>query len=158
MLFTLLCGTARAQTPTDSLPDDPGAIRFVVTKMQDISFGAFSRTGSGTITISNTGIRSATGSVTLLSLGASYYQAIFAIEAPSGTVVTILNGPDVTLTGSNGGTATLQLGNSNPASPFATTATPPATNPVGIGGTLTVSGSSPPGTYSGTFSVTFNYQ
>ena len=156
-LFTLLYCSASAQDPTDSLPGDPGGVD--VSKVQDLSFGAFSAgAGSGTVTISNSGTRSSTGGVTLLNLGVSYFNAVFDIEAPPGTIITVINGSNINLTGSNGGTATLQIGSCSPASPFTTTASPPSRTPVSIGGTLTVGSSPTPGTYSGTFSVTFNYQ
>ena len=142
--------------PTDSLPGDPGALS--VYTVRNMSFGAFScgSTG-GTITVSNTGIRSATGSVIPLNMGVLYFQSIFDIDAPVGTVVSILNGPDATLTGSNGGTMSMHIGNSDPGSPFITTVTQPVRTPVNIGATLTVGNPSanPPGTYNGTFYITF---
>ena len=146
-----------AQGPTDSLPDDPGAVS--IYNVQNMSFGAFSvGAGGGTVSVSTSGTRSATGSVTLLNMGISYFNATFEIEAPPATIITVVNGSNINLTGSNGGTATLQLGSCSPASPFITLALPPARTSVKIGGTLTMSGSPPPGNYSGTFSVTFNYQ
>jgi hypothetical protein len=148
-----------AQNPTDSLPGDPGLV--AIYNVQNMSFGAFTTSGSGgTITVSNSGTRTATGSVTPLNLGVSYYQSIFEIDAPVGTIISILNGPATTLTGSNGGSVSVAIGNSQPASPFSTTAVQPARTQVNIGGTLTVgnSASSPPGSYSGTISITFNYQ
>jgi len=130
-----------------------------VTSVQNLSFGAFSQ-GSlgGTVSISANGSRSVTGSIVPLNLGVSYFQAIFEIEAPEGTVVSIMNGGNVTLTGSNGGSMMLQIGNSDPASPFAITIPPPGKTRVNFGGTLTIGSpaQNPPGSYSGTFSITFN--
>jgi len=130
-----------------------------VTVAQNMSFGAFSRgNNGGTITISNSGTRSVTGDVALLNLGISYYESIFEVEAALGTVVSITNGPNVTLTGSNGGTMTMQIGSSNPASPFINSVAPPGRTAVRIGGTLTVGNAtaSPAGSYSGTFNITFH--
>jgi hypothetical protein len=157
LVFCLAQG-AFAQNPTDDdLPPDPGAIS--ITRAQDLLFGAFSKTGSGgTVTVLNNGSRMATGGIVLLNLGQVYYPAIFEIEAPPGTIISILNGPDATLTGSNGGALTLTLGSCSPASPFTTTVASPGTTSVSIGGTLTVGASNPPGTYSGSFSVIVNYQ
>ena len=157
VLFTIFCHCARAQNPTDSLPGDPG-FSLTVTKVQDLSFGAFSLSGSdGTVTVSNTGSRTASGSITLLNLSTPFYQAIFDVQAPEGYLLTITNGPDVSLTGSRGGSALLHLGDCYPTLPTMTTAAQPTLS-INIGGTLTVSGSSPPGTYTGTFAVTFNYE
>ena len=148
-----------AQTPTDSLPGDPGGL-YVYT-IQNLSFGAFyhGNTG-GSVIIENDGSRSVTGDVVGLNLGITYFNAIFEIEAPPGSIVSILNGPDATLTGSNGGSMTLHIGTSSPATPFITTAPPPSRTQVTVGGTLTVgnNAASPTGTYTGTFYITFNYE
>ena len=147
------------QDPTDSLPPDPGAI--YVFPSQELRFGASTQTGTGgTITIGTDGTRTVGGSVIGLNLGIMYYQAIIDVECPPGSLISITNGPDALLTGSNGGNATLHIGNSDPGSPFSTSIAPPGRTHVNIGGTLTVGNpsASPPGVYSGTFSVTFNYE
>lgn len=144
------------QGPTDSLPPDPGAL--AISTVQDMKFGAFylGNTG-GTIKIATNGTRSVTGSVVLLSMGIMYCQAIFDVQAPEGTIVSIWNGPDAPLTGSNGGSVSLHIDASNPVSPFNSTVAPPGRTSVNIGGTITVPAGSPtPGTYSGSFYITFN--
>lgn len=130
-----------------------------VNTIQSLSFGAFAQgINGGTVTVSGQGIRSATGTVVLFDLGQQYHQALFDVAAPAGTIITITNGPDATLAGSNGGAMTLSLGISSPASPMS--ADPSGTTRVSIGATLTVGNesASPPGNYSGTFSITFNNQ
>ena len=148
-----------AQTPTDTLPGDPGGL-YVYT-IQNLAFGAFyhGNTG-GSVIIENDGSRSTTGDLVALNLGITYFNAIFEIEAPPGTIVSILNGPDATLTGSNGGSMTLSIGTSSPAAPFNTVLSPPSRTQVNIGGTLTVgnNAASPPGAYTGTFYITFNHE
>lgn len=148
-----------AQTPTDSLPGDPGAI--TVYTVQNMSFGAFSQgAGGGTLVLSNSGSRSSTGTVLPLNLGATYFHAIFEIDAPVGTIISILNGPAATLTGSNGGSMTLNLGTSSPGSPFSTSVASPGRTQVNVGGTLTVGNqaATPSGNYTGTFYITFNQE
>jgi hypothetical protein len=138
--------------------DPPRPISVFIYPQQGLQFGALSQGASGgTVVISPTGSRSATGDVTLLNLGVPYSAALFGIEANPGTLITILNGPDATLTGSNGGTMTVHLGGSDPASPFVCTVPRPGRNMVQIGGTLNVGSplASPPGSYSGTFTITF---
>ena len=149
----------KAQDPTDSLPGDPGAI-YVYT-YQNLQFGVFAQGGSGgTITVSNSGGRSATGSIILINQGGSFFQSIIDVEATPGSLISITNGADATLTGSNGGTVTLTIGNSDPVSPFNTSVSPPARTPVNIGGTLTIGNpaASPPGVYTGVFYITFNQE
>ena len=148
-----------AQNPTDSLPPDPGAIS--VYTMQNLAFGAFSHGNSGgNVILSNAGGRSVTGDVIALNLGVLFYNAIFELDAPLGTIISIMNGPNVSLSSSNGGSISLEIGNSNPASPFVTTVPQPGRTQINIGGTLTVGGplANPPGTYSGTFYITFNQE
>jgi len=149
MLMTFL--EVQAQEP----PPRPVS---VTTTAQNLSFGAFCHGPvGGSVIINSGGSRSATGDVVLLNLGYSFSTALFNLVANPGTVISILNGPDVSLPGSNGGSMTLHIGNSNPESPFVTTMVPPVPTLLNIGGTLTVKNplSNPPGSYSGTFDITF---
>lgn len=162
-LFILILGFISvfsfAQNPTDTIPQDPGAMS--VYTIQNLSFGAFSHGNTGgNVIISNSGTRSVTGDVIPLNMGVQYFHAIFEIDAPQGSIISILNGPDATLTGSNGGSISLQIGNSDPASPFTITVPQPVRTQVNIGGTLTVGSpaANPPGTYTGTFYITFNQE
>jgi len=123
-----------------------------------LRFGAFYVTSSGgTVVIDAYGSRTSTGGVVLASLGFGYGAANFEIQANPGTIISIMNGPDATLTGSAGGTLTVHLGACSPSSPFITSVTWPSYTSVNIGGTLTVGSSSanPTGTYSGSINVTF---
>ena len=158
-VFTVLSLFCFGQTPTDSLPGDPANLS--VYTIQNISFGAFSHGSTGgTISIANNGTRTSTGDVIALNLGISYYNSIFEIESPAGTIISILNGPDATLTGSNGGSMSLHIGSSNPGSPFNNVVGPPGRTQINVGGTLTVGGAAtaPPGSYTGTIYITFNQE
>ena len=125
---------------------------------QGLSFGAFfqSLTG-GTVIITPTGVRSTTGSIILVNQGYQYFPCIIQVQGNPGTVVHILNGPDATLTGSNGGSMTMQIGNSIPSDPIIITAAPPGGTQVFIGGTLIVGNplANPVGSYSGSFMIMF---
>lgn len=130
-----------------------------VNTAQDLSFGAFTQGSSGgTVTLQTDGSRSTTGTVVGLSLGYLYYQAIFEVEASAGTIISISYGPDASLTGSNGGSMSLKIGGSDPNSPLVSNIEPPGKNSINIGGILTVGNmaTSPPGSYTGSFYVTFN--
>ena len=160
-LLTLwLSACAFGQTnPTDSIPDDPAAV--VVRNIQPLSFGAFTNGGAGgTVSISTNGTRTVSGSIVPLNMGTFFYQAIFDISAPQGVIISILFGPDATLTGNHGGSMSMHLSGSSPPSPFVTTALQPQRTPVNISGTLSVgsSAANPPGAYSGTFYITFNHE
>jgi hypothetical protein len=138
--------------------DPPRPVLVYVNSSQHLSFGAFSHgAAGGTVTVNPDESRSSSGSVLLLNLGYVYSSALFDIRANPGTVISILNGPDVVLPGSNGGSILLHLTTSLPASPFVTTVPWPTFTQVKIGGRLTVgnAAANPPGNYSGTYSVTF---
>lgn len=129
-----------------------------ITNKQPLQFGAFaSGTGGGKVIIAADGSRSVTGTVTPLNFGMNYSAAILEIEAPEGSIISLVNGPDAILTGSNGGTMSMQIGISNPSGPFYITQGPPVKKELNIGGILTVGNSvaSPPGNYSGNFYISF---
>lgn len=142
---------AKAQEPP------PRPIKVTVTA-QALSFGAFTLgVAGGTVTISSTGSRSSTGDVILLGLGFSFSTALYEIVANRGTLISLIFINPVTLTGSPGGTLTLNINSSDPVSPFVTTVPYPTPTLLNVGGTLTVANflANPPGSYSGTFDITF---
>lgn len=135
--------------------------QITVSTIQGFDFGSFYQGNSGgTVNILDTGVRSAAGDVVLINSGPMVSQAVFEIESPEGSVISIANGPDISIAGSNGGTISLKLGSADTGSPFITTEVPPARKRIQIGGTLTVGNKidSPPGNYQGTFSITFNQE
>jgi hypothetical protein len=136
--------------------DPPRPVQITVTS-QILSFGAFYHGAlGGTVIIGPDDSRSATGSVVLLGMGYSFSSALYEILANPGTIISVLNGDDAILTGDNGGTLTLHIGDSEPASPFVTTVPYGTITYLNVGGTLIVStpGDNPPGNYSGTFDIT----
>lgn len=150
LLLTYLCVSAQQQPPR------PVAI--YVNPSQGLIFGAFFQgLSGGTVIIYPDGSRTVTGSIVQANLGFPFSPAIFEVDANPGTLITIMNGPDVTLTGSNGGFLQLHVGASSTGSPFIATAVPPARTLVRIGGTLIVGSplANPAGSYSGSFLVTF---
>jgi hypothetical protein len=134
----------------------------VTSTGQGLSFGTFCHGASGgTVTISSGGSRSATGDVVLLNMSmpysVSYSTAQFKLVGNPGTVISILNGEDISLNRIGGGTMTLHIGDSDPISPFVITTDLSSYTLLNVGGSLTVSnpGANPPGDYSGTFEITF---
>lgn len=151
-LLLCACLHVHAQEPP------PRPIAIYVNPAQGLIFGAFFHgvTG-GTVTIYPDGSRAVSGSLIQANLGFPFSPAIFEVDANPGTLISILNGPDVLLTGSNGGSVMLHVGAASTGSPFTVTTIPPSRTQVRIGGTLTVGSplANPAGTYSGMFSVTF---
>jgi hypothetical protein len=133
----------------------PRPITVTVSTAQHLRFGSFIQSGvNGTVTVTYDGFRTATGSIILPNMSSIVTPALFIVDAEPGTLITILNGPTATLTGSNGGTISLELGASSTRSPFITRS---QYTDVFIGGTLTVGSlqANPAGFYNGTFQVTF---
>ncbi|HCT69799.1 hypothetical protein SDC9_08875 [bioreactor metagenome] len=129
-----------------------------VSTYQHLNFGAFiNGSGGGTITIEPGGSRNITGDIIPVYHGYQYHPAIFEVEANAGVVISILNGPAITLTGNNGGSMLLQLGQSLPVSPFVNSTHPPFKTQIMVGGTLMVGNflANPPGDYTGQFFITF---
>jgi hypothetical protein len=143
---------------TELSAQEPPPRPLQVTVNQNLAFGAFAQGAvGGTISINPANGRSSSGDIILLNLGYTFSAAIYKLVANAGTVVSILNGPNVSLTGSSGGSMTLHIGASDPVWPFVITTVPPAYTLMNVGGTLSVGnpGSNPPGNYSGTFYITF---
>lgn len=129
-----------------------------VSTYQHLNFGAFiNGSGGGTITIEPGGSRNITGDIIPVYHGYQYHPAIFEVEANAGVVISILNGPAITLTGNNGGSMLLHLGQSLPVSPFVNSTHPPFKTQIMVGGTLMVGNflANPPGDYTGQFFITF---
>jgi hypothetical protein len=136
----------------------PRPISVSVDLSQHLSFGAFYHGNiGGSVIIYPDGSRSSTGDVILLSMGFTFSTGILEVVGYPGTLVSILNGAPATLSGSNGGSMTINLGGYDPPSPFILTTIPPDATQVRVGGTLTVSNplANPPGNYSGTYDVIF---
>lgn len=143
--------------PLQAQEPPPRPIIVTANPSQPLAFGAFSPgVAGGTVTVSPSGTRSAGGSVVLLSLGYVYTPAMFYVRANPGTVLSVLVPPPSILTGSGGGTLSLQIAGSLPSSPFVTTLPWPQQTTLLVGGTLTVANiaTNPPGTYTGTYSIT----
>ena len=136
----------------------PKPITVTVNTVQHLSFGTFIQAGDyGTVTVSHDGARTASGSIILPNMSSIVTPALFEVNAIPGTLVTIVNGPDTSLSGSHGGTVTLKIGDASTGTPFLTTGD---RTDVFIGGTLIVNSLSanPAGDYSGIFQVTFIQQ
>jgi hypothetical protein len=134
-----------------------------VTATQAIHFGTICVTGGsgGTVTVGYDGNRTSTGSISLLAMAPTAQPAIFEVKLCQGRNVIITFSATTILTGSNGGELTLDIG---PTERGASTASFPTNGdcnfitPLRVGGTLNIPGSAVPGTYTGSFDITFNYE
>jgi hypothetical protein len=127
-----------------------------ITIAQDLSFGAFYHGAvGGTVSVSPAGSRTSTGDIVLVGLGYLFSPARYNVYSNAGTVISILNGPDVPLTWSSY-SMNLHIGTSLPVSPFVNPNPYSVPTELTVGATLTVGNAlaNPPGTYTGTFNIT----
>jgi hypothetical protein len=134
-----------------------------VTATQAIHFGTFCITGGagGTVTVGFDGSRISTGDVLLLSMAPTAQPSIFEIKLCQGRNVIITFSATTTLTGSNGGSLTLDIGPTEKGisgASFTTNSDCNFITPLRVGGTLHVPGTAIPGTYTGDFEITFNQE
>ena len=152
----LVCGFF---TDVIAQPLPPRPVVITTNNSQPLAFGAFTPGASGgTVTVSAAGgTRSSTGTIILLNMGFLYTPAMFYVRANPGTVISLLSGPPSIINGSNGGSLSVQLNDTFPASPFVTMVPYQQQTTILGGGSLTVGsiGVNPPGNYSGTINVTF---
>ncbi|HAG15770.1 MAG TPA: hypothetical protein DCG69_04485 [Bacteroidales bacterium] len=133
-----------------------------VTATQAIHFGTISVSGAGgTVTVGWDGSRISNGDITLLAMAPTSQPAIFEIKLCQGRNVIITFDASTTLTGSNGGSLTLDIGPTekgiNGVS-FTTNNDCNFITPLRVGGTLHVPGNTIAGTYTGGFAITFNQE
>jgi hypothetical protein len=132
-----------------------------VSVIQGLNFGTFHADhGGGNITINPAGERSFTGNFILINQGRYYSAATIEIEAVEGTVINIITPQNVELTGSNGGSMNLQIGESDRGDSFIMDGNPSGKTLINIGGRLKLGSSNtrPPGKYSGEFYIMFSYE
>ena len=127
-----------------------------ITVAQDLSFGAFYHGAvGGTVSVSPAGSRTSTGDIVLVGLGYLFSPARYNVYSNAGTVISILNGPDVPLTWTSY-SMNLHIGTTLPLSPFVNPNPYSVPTELTVGATLTVGNAlaNPPGTYTGTFNIT----
>ena len=134
-----------------------------VTATQAIHFGTFCITGvaGGTVIMGWDGSRTSTGDIALLSMAPTAQPAIFEIKLCQGRNVSINLDAATTLTGSNGGSFILDIGPTEKGGNYVSFPTNNDCNfitPLRVGGTLHIPGTAIPGTYSGSFDITFNQE
>jgi hypothetical protein len=139
--------------------DDEKEKSLKVTAVQYIHFGTFYLIGfsGGTITVGFDGTRTSTGGVILLANAPIAQPAIFEIKSCKGKKIILSFNPKTTLTSSNSGKITLDIGPTNRGingSGFSIKEDCNFIIPLRVGGTLHIPGTAPPGIYRGNFDFT----
>ncbi len=155
LIFTLFSVSSKAQE------NPPIPVQVQVNTARFLNFGSFTTgVSGGTVSVTSNGIRSSTGDVVELNMGPPVSSAQFDVTANPGTILTINSPANIILTGTGGGSIFLNIDSYSTGQTFITTASPPFTTPVYVGGTLSIGNLSanPPGQYDGTFTLTFIQQ
>lgn len=126
-----------------------------VTSTADLQLGQIAANTGGTVTVNADSTASSSGS--LISTGTRAPAAFDVAGSPNAMVLVTLPGSAVNLTRVSG-TETMSLGgfNTNPNGAFQLDGA--GAGSFNVGGTLTVGSGQIPGTYTGTFSVSVEYQ
>lgn len=126
-----------------------------VVNVQGLEFGAFYFTGDSTgttVTVSNTGVWSATGNINRVN--SNYQAAAFTISTDSQTEISVqASRPIINIFNNKGESISLETGVSYPEFPRVQQGMPAQ---VFIGGTLNVSSEVSNGDYSGEISINFS--
>ncbi|WP_050855221.1 DUF4402 domain-containing protein [Flavobacterium frigoris] len=134
-----------------------------VTATQALQFGTFALTGAagGSVVVGYDGSRAATGSIAILGISPYAQPAIFEVKLLQGRNVHLDFSPTTTLQGSDGGSLILHIGPTEKGTNgafFSTNNNREFTTLLRVGGTLDIPGNAIPGTYTGTFFITFNQE
>ena len=130
----------------------------ILTSNQAMDFGTIVLSGAGTFTGATMRI-SQSGAVTCnanLTCTGTAKGALYNVAGTNNRIV-LISAPNVILTNQSDATQKLTLVIDAPTSVTLTSSGPPGTN-FGVGGTLTLNSTTAGGTYSGTMTVTVDYQ
>ena len=122
-----------------------------------LSFGAFVAGTGGTIAVTTSSARSQTGGVMLLPQGGTASAAQFSVTGIAGTHYAITLPANDTVVLSDGNNHSMALNRFVSYSGATGMLSGGDTKILSVGATLTVSPAQPPGSYSGSFAVTVNY-
>ncbi|WP_423127263.1 DUF4402 domain-containing protein [Gaoshiqia sp. Z1-71] len=155
------------QNTAPGLPQRTATVRAV----QELNLGDLTvvrGSSGGTVTVDYDGTRTATGDVVLLNMGTTAQQAIFEFKLCPGRTVILTYPTEVTMTGVSGGTLQLHIGPIRIGTVVIDGGSGLFTSNKGCddihliyaGGAIEVGSvaTNPPGSYSGSFQITFHQQ
>jgi hypothetical protein len=149
------------QLPAHAASDTSAAtatviVPITITNTQDLAFGRFSANTGGTVVISTAGVRTSTSSVALSTVGSTQTASSFDITGDGSSTYTITLPTNGTVTIDDGASHTMAV-NDFVSNPSATGTLSSGAQTVTVGATLTVGSGQTPGDYTGTFTVTVEY-
>ncbi|MFM7531309.1 MAG: DUF4402 domain-containing protein [Rubrivivax sp.] len=157
--LTFIGAPALAQSSANgSVNSSASVVRILsVSSTSELSFGTFAAgSTAGTVVMSASGNRSATGGVTLVSTAGGSQGTVNLTGTPS-TSYTVSFPGSVTLTATSG-SATMNLGSfTSSITGGSGSLNTAGSGSFGIGGTLSVAANQPIAVYAGSFTVTLSY-
>ncbi|MFM6829967.1 MAG: DUF4402 domain-containing protein [Novosphingobium sp.] len=130
-----------------------------ITKTADLQFGGVTRpsTGTGTLTLTPAGVASVTGTSVRRMASPSPTPAAFTVMGEGGQAVTVSVPSTFTLTGTAGSVIATTSSTGSGAQVLSGGTGSAGTVDVKVGGTIPLSGTTAVGTYTGTLTVTVQY-
>lgn len=132
-----------------------------ITETSTLHFGSMSAGTGGTCVLTTANVRSATGAVSLSTVGTPHSTAAYNVTGENNATYAISLPGSITVTKEGGGaTMTVNDLKAKPASQpegLAGTLSAGGTDSFTVGGTLTVDDAQATGAYTGTFTVTVTY-
>lgn len=160
-IFTLLLFAFSNISAQISPENPPIPVKVEVRNAQGLNFGAFTvGNAGGNVIISPSGDRTGESDVYLLNMGATSHYAIFDVYTNPGTLLQVQSVQNIQLSGPAGSNVTLSIDPYLDISTGQTFITSSNPHEVFVGGRLHIpnQNSGPPGSYSGTFSLTFIHE
>jgi len=156
--FVFICASQSASAQASASANATTTIvpAITITKTSDLQFGLLVAGPGGTVIVGTDSSRTANGPAALSNASYPVSAAAFGVTGGASLVYTISLPTSTTLTGPSSATMTINAFVSNPSG----TGTMGAggTSTVNVGATLTVGASQTAGAYTGSFTVTVNYQ
>ncbi len=132
------------------------ASALTIVKVTDLQFGMFVSGIGGNVVVSTSGTRTSAGPIPLTLSANPVGAASFTVTGGANYVYTISLPTTISIAGPTGSTMVVNQFTTNPTATGTLSAG--GTSVITVGATLQISGNQVPGAYTGTFTVTVNYQ
>ena len=127
-----------------------------ISETSALAFGKIDASTGGTVTVSTGGVRSKTGAVVLVSTGSTQNQGTFHVTGAGSSTYSITLPADGVVNLSDGASHTMAV-NTFVSNPSGTGTLSSGAQDVNVGATLIVASAQVAGNYSGTYSVSVDY-
>lgn len=154
----LMGGSMRASAQSSATANATASIvpAITISKVSDLQFGLIVAGSGGTVTVGTDSSRTVSGPAGLTNASYPVSAASFTVTGGANLTYTVSLPTSTTLTGPSSATMTVNSFTSNPSGTGTIGAG--GTSTLNVGAAMTVGSSQTAGSYTGSFSVTVNYQ